>query len=319
TVPIARLEKLSAGNAAPQLDVTYIPPILACDAWKPFLHGILRFIYERIGSRIESLADQALSRRIAVDSLAAGDALLISQLRTLNEPYAVLGVLIAAEGVHPFIAYLELCRLVGQLAIFGTTRRRPPELPAYDHDDLGGCFGRVKQLIEELFLPIAPPAYKMVPFEGAGLRMQVTLQPEWLESAWQMFIGVHSPRLASDEGVNLLIRKSSGAPTSSRDCLDMKVGSAGRVEEIFRFGAGGLKFEYKVAPPGVLPSGRTYFQISRDSQQNEWEDVRRSLTLAIRLNERNIQGSIQGQQELRIAIGGQLHTMPVVLFWLLGG
>ncbi len=308
TVPIARVEKLSAANATPQLDLNYIPPVLACDAWKPLLHGILRNVYERIGAKIELLAGQALSRRIAVDSLAQGDALIIGQLRVLNEAYALLGVLTLAEGVHPLPGYLELCRLVGQLAIFGSSRR-PPELPAYDHDDLGGCFGRVKQYIEALLHEIVEPAYKVQPFVGAGLRMQVNLQPEWLETAWQMFIGVYSPRLSSDEIVRLLTRGG---------LLDMKIGSAERVEEIYKYGSAGLKFEYKAGPPGVLPSGRTYFQVNRESQQEEWLDVQKSLTLAIRLNEKHIQGSIQGQHELKIGIAGQAHVMQFNLYVLRG-
>jgi type VI secretion system protein ImpJ len=308
TIPIARIEKLSAANAAPQLDVTYIPPILACDGWKPLLNGILRNAYERIGTKIELLAAQALTRRIAVDSMSPGDTLIIAQLRILDEAYALLGVMIQAEGVHPLTAYFELCRLVGQLSIFGAARR-PPELPAYNHDDLGPCFGRVKQYIDALLQEIVEPAYKVVPFIGAALRMQVTLQPEWLEAAWQMFIGVHSPLLKPEECVRLLTRGG---------LLDMKMGSAERVEEIFKYAMAGLKFEYKTAPPGVLPSGRTYFQVNRESQQEEWDDVRKSLTLAIRLNEKNIQGSIQGQQELRIAVAGQTHVMQFSLYVLRG-
>src|SRR5439155_22533417 len=186
---------------------------------------------------------------------------------------------------------------------------RPPELPAYNHDDLGGCFGRVKQYIDALLQEIVEPAYKVAPFVGAGLRMQVSLQPEWLESAWQMYIGVHSPRLSADELVRLVTRGG---------LLDVKIGSAERGEEIFKYGAAGLKFEFKTGPHGVLPSGRTYFQVNRESEQDEWEDVRKSLTLAIRLNERHIQGSIQGQQELRIAIAGQTHTMQFSLYVLRG-
>jgi type VI secretion system protein ImpJ len=306
TVPIARIEKLSAANAAPQLDVTYIPPVLACDAWKPLLDGILRNTCERIGTKIELLAAQALTRRIAVDSLSAGDALIIAQLRELNEAYAFLGVLVGAQGIHPLPAYLELCRLVGQLSIFGSSRR-PPDLPVYNHDDLGGCFWALKKILDDLLHGIVEPAYKVVPFIGAGLRMQVALQPEWLESAWQMYIGVHSPRLNADEIVRHLTRGG---------LLDMKIGSADRVEEIFKFGASGLKFEYKSGPPGVLPSGRVYFQVNRQSQQDEWQEVQKSLTLAIRLNEKHIQGSIQGQQELRIAVGGQAHSMTFNLYVL---
>ena len=46
----------------------------------------------------------------------------------------------------------------------------------------------MKLYIDALLQEIVEPAYKVVPFIGAALRMQVTLQPEWLEAAWQMFI-----------------------------------------------------------------------------------------------------------------------------------
>jgi type VI secretion system protein ImpJ len=306
TVRIARVEKLSAANAAPQLDISYIPPILGCDGWKPLHNGILRNVYERIGRKIELFAAQAVGRRIAVDSLAAGDVIIMAQLRELNEAYAVLGVLINAEGVHPLPAYMELCRIVGQLAVFDSTRR-PPEIPAYNHDDLGGCFWRVKQRIDALLEGMSEPAYQVVPFIGAGFRMQVDMKPEWLEPAWQMFIGAYSPLLMSEDIVKLLTRGG---------LLDMKIASTNRVEEVFKYGLSGLRFEYKSAPPGVLPSGRTYFQINRESQQDEWKEVRQSLTLAIRLSEKFIKGNIDGQQELRIDFGGQPHTLQLQLYIL---
>jgi type VI secretion system protein ImpJ len=80
----------------------------------------------------------------------------------------------------------------------------------------------------------------------------------------------------------------------------------------------GLRFEYKSTPPGVFPKEWTYFQISRDSQHEEWEDVRKSLTLAIRLKEKQIKSSTQGQPELKIDIAGQTHTMKFSLFLIRG-
>ncbi len=142
--------------------------------------------------RSSSLANQVVSRGITFDSQAQGDPLIFEQLRELNSAYPTLGILAFAEGVHPFGAYVEMCRLVGQLSIFGATRR-PPELPRYDHDDLGGCFYRVKQHIDSLLNILIEPEYKERPFIGAGLRMQVALEPAWLESVWQMYVGVQSP------------------------------------------------------------------------------------------------------------------------------
>jgi type VI secretion system protein ImpJ len=248
----------------------------------------------------------AVDRGIGFDSQSQGDALLIAQLREMNEAYALLGVLAFAEGIHPLLAYLELCRLVGQLSIFGKTHR-PPELPRYDHDDLGGCFYRVKQYIDMLIDEGPKLEYVEQPFVGAGLRMQVSLQPAWLEPAWLVFVGVKSP-LNTEECVRLLTRAGQ---------LDMKIGSADRVDEIYRLGQNGLRFAYTGQPPNALPTpaGLTYFRISREASLEEWQNVQKSLTLAIRLNENRVAGNIQGQRVLTIRQpGGQSTTLQFTLY-----
>jgi type VI secretion system protein ImpJ len=306
-LPIARIEKSARAEAAPQLDLAYIPPVLACDAWKPLNAGILEQVYDRIGKKQEMLASQVVSRGIGMGGEALGDRLIIEQLRTLNEASSLLGIMAFAQGVHPFLAYLELARLVGRLAIFGRKiGPRAPGLPQYDHDDLGRCFYQAKQYIDSLLDEIAEPDYKERPFEGAGLRMQVTLEPSWLESANQMFVGVKSP-LSTEECIRLLTKQG---------VLDMKIGSSDRVDDIFRMRQRGLMFTPFPNPPRALPAiqGLTYFQINRDSQQEEWKNVHDSLTLAIRLNQNLIEGNIQGQRILRINTGPVQTTLQFTLY-----
>ena len=60
---------------------------------------------------------------ITFERQAPGDALVLARLQQLNEAISVLGVLNSAPGVHPLAMFLELSRIVGQLAIFGATRR----------------------------------------------------------------------------------------------------------------------------------------------------------------------------------------------------
>jgi type VI secretion system protein ImpJ len=302
---VARIEKSARADATPQLDKSYIPPLLACDAWQPLAGDLVQSLYDRIGKKIEVLAAQVVARGVTFDSHAQGDPLLFAQLRVLNEAYTLLGVLAFAQGVHPLDVYVELCRLVGQLSVFGPTRR-PPDLPRYDHDDLGGCFYRVKQYIDALLDLLLEPEYKERPFVGAGLRMQVALEPAWLESAWQIYIGVQSS-LDADECVRLLTVPGQ---------LDMKIGSSDRVDAIFRLGQAGLRFDTCPRPPRMLPTlpGLIYFQVSRDSQQLEWHNVQKSLTLALRLNENRIAGNIQGQRVLTIKNGGQTATLQFTLY-----
>jgi type VI secretion system protein ImpJ len=306
-VPIARIEKAPNAEATPQLDLTYIPPVIACDAWTPLEAEILQTVYDRIGKKIELLAQQVVSRGITFDSQAQGDPQIFNQLRIANEAYAVLGILFFAQGVHPLTAYLELCRVAGQLAILDDIRR-PRELPKYDHDDLGGCFYRVKQYIDMLLDKVIEPEYKERPFIGSGLMMRVTLDSAWLESTWQMFVGVQSP-LSSEDCIRLLTR-------AGHQGLDMKIGSSERVDEIFRLGEAGLRFAHSPRPPRALPqtAGLVYFQVNRESQLQEWARVQKSLSLGVRLNENLIVGDIQGQRILRIKSGGQMTTMQFTLY-----
>ena len=174
-LPIARIEKSERAEGTPQLDLSYIPPVLVCDAWRELAVGILQSIYDRIGRKIEKLAGQAVSRGLSLDSVAPGDALIFAQLRELNEAYAILTNIAFLEGVHPLVAYQELCRLVGQLAVFSPPRR-PPAIPRYDHDDLGGCFFRLKSYLDDLLSIVPEPDYQERAFIGNGLRMQVSLE-----------------------------------------------------------------------------------------------------------------------------------------------
>ena len=107
----------------------------------------------------------------------------------LNEAYAVLTNIAFLEGIHPLVAYQELCRLVGQLAVFSLLRRTPA-IPRYNHDDLGGCFYRLKNYIDDLLSIVPEPDYQERPFVGHGQRMQVSLERTWLDQSAQLYIGV---------------------------------------------------------------------------------------------------------------------------------
>ena len=200
--------------------------------------GILQDIYDRIGRKIERLAGQAVSRGITLDtldSLSQKGNLSFAQLRVFNEALAYLSNLAFVEGIHPLPAYMELCRMVGQLSIFDATRR-PPDLPRYNHDDLGGCFHQIRRYLVEL-INIAPePDYEERDFTGHGLRMEVAIDPAWLDGSIPMYVGVVSP-LEPEQCAEELER------------LGTKIGSADRVEMIYRRRDVGLQFTLVPAAP----------------------------------------------------------------------
>jgi type VI secretion system protein ImpJ len=304
TLQIAQVTR-SAESPGVILDQNYIPPVLSCDAWKVLRDGIMQEIYDRIGTAGREQAQRVVAQGVNFSSQALGDVRKFEQVRILNEAYSVLNVVAMAQGIHPLWAYAELCRLIGQLAIFDETTRRPPSLPRYDHDDLGGCFYRVKRHIEAL-VDRWEPEYEERPFVGAGWRMQVALEQKWLLPGWHMFVGVKTS-LKPQDCIPIL--------TESRH-LGMKIGSADRVDHIFTGGFPGLSFAHCPQKPGVLPDGLVYFEIRRETQPEEWAYVQRALSLAIRLNSNRIIGNIQDQQELTVRIENQSAKMRFTLYAL---
>jgi type VI secretion system protein ImpJ len=238
------------------------------------------------------------------DASSLGDALVILQLRALNEILSMLESLAFTPGIPPLTLYTELCRAVGMLSLFGETYRSPP-LPRYDHDRLGETFYPLKRLLDDLLDRVVEPEFKDRPFLGAGLRMQVELEPAWVEANWQLYIGAQS-RLPAEELTRLLTQPGA---------LDMKVGSSERVDAIFRTGRAGLRFEPVTAPPRVLPNpaGLVYFRLAADAA-GEWPEVQKSLSLAVRINENRIAGSVQGLRDITVQAGSEPTPLRFTLF-----
>src|SRR5262249_35742477 len=91
-LPIAQVKRASAGAARPQLDESYIPPVIAIDAWQGLGRDIVRAVYDMIGQKIEVLSQQISSRNIGLDSRNPGDLERILMLARLNAAYNALSI-----------------------------------------------------------------------------------------------------------------------------------------------------------------------------------------------------------------------------------
>lgn len=303
-LPLAHVERSGKAEAVPELHEPYIPPLLHCDGWAPLQVDILQRIYHRVSNLVTNWGNRVKSKRITFDSQSPGDRQLFEGLRLLNEIFASLRIMAFAPGIHPLQSYTEFCRTLGKLAILGPNVRPPEDIPFYDHDNLGHCFLTVKKYIEELLGHVFDQGYFDVPFIGSGLRMKVNIKPEWMAQGFQMFVGVDCP-LPAEQVIRLL-----------RGGLNMKIGSQENVDDIFQRGLRGLAFTHNPKPPRVLPDSRTltYFQIDRTASPDEWTAVQRTYCIAIRLNEKLIAGSIEGQSEVAIRTDGPIAKMQFTLY-----
>ena len=305
-LPIAQIERSGEREAVPRLDVSYIPPLLAIDAWLPLGRDIVRAIYDILGKKIEVLSQQVVNRGITLVSQEPGDLDRLWMLSELNLAYTALGVLTFARGVHPFTAYSQLCSIVGQLAIFGPQRRPPPDIPPYDHDDLAPIFRYLKQQIELLLEGVRDYQYEQRFFVGEGKGMRVTLEAKWLNPDWQWFVGVNRGELSEKDCLALL---SPGE-------LDWKLGSARQVDPLFEYGAEGLHLTPLERAPRAMPPSRdwVYYEMSR--QGPAWKDVLETQTLAMRLKDTLIvnRDSLAGKRQLVVSSRGKHVPLEFALF-----
>lgn len=303
TLPLFRLRLGSIAEAPPEIDPDYIPPILSCDAWPYLQERILGNITDQLGSLADQLARNMLDRDVAFESGHREDLERIFKLHALNTALGYLVNLPFVRGIHPLKSYMELCRIVGQISIF-LPERRMPKVPIYDHDDLGGCFHAIRRLLD-LDQEKQRRSYTKRMFMGAGSQMQVRLEREWLTPGWSFYMGVESV-LSFNEIDKLLT-----------DRLDLKVGSSDTVENIYRGGKGGVKARPEASPPRDFPGTNwTYWKLDRGSEA--WQAVEKTLNLAIRFNEKQVVGGIDGEQTIQIRTDdGKLIALSFALFSML--
>jgi type VI secretion system protein ImpJ len=297
-LPVMRLVRGTQAESPPEMDRDFIPPVLCCEASMVLRVDIVESICSFVSSRVESQTRQMLDRKVAFESGHQEDLELIFHLNALNTALGYLAGLPNSRGIHPLWVYQELCRVVGQLAIF-RPERRLPNLPLYDHDDLATCFFAVKRWLMDG--PVGPEPVKR-PFIGAGLQLQAQLEKEWLEPSWSFFVGVESNLPYHD-----VVRLMGGE-------LNMKVGSDKQVDKIFARGQSGVKPEPEPNAPRALPGRHwTYFKVDRSRQA--WADVEKVLRLGIRINEEQVEGRIDGAEQLSVRLSdGRMVRLAFALF-----
>jgi type VI secretion system protein ImpJ len=306
-LPIAQIRQAANREGAPEIDPDYFPPMLSVDAWPPLGRDVVRGIYDLIGRKVEVLTEQVVSRQVGFSSSEPGDLDRLFMLSKLLEARGVLRVIAFARGVHPRTAYMELCRVAGQLAVFEADRRLE-ELPVYDHDDLARVFRRVKEIIEAMLSRVAVLDFEQRYFVGIGTAtLSAALEPKWLQSDWQCYVGV----LRGDMSEEICHRLLTGD-----NHLDWKLGSTEEVDRLFRMGVPGLELFPVERLPRALParSGWLYYRIGTENPA--WRSVQATQSMGIRLRDTSILNAdeLAGKRRVDVAYESQKGSLEFALF-----
>lgn len=126
------------------LDEKYVPPLLSTSA-HPVVDGWIDRVVGWVDTKLEELARYAADPS-AGGGLQSADYLV---LQLLNRTIPVFRHFRQSTYVHPERLYVEMLRLVGELATFATTERRARDYPAYDHDDLENVFAPIVRDLQD--------------------------------------------------------------------------------------------------------------------------------------------------------------------------
>lgn len=286
SIPLVKLRRAQTAEAPPEIDESYIPPLLSCDAWKPLKEGVLASINAKLGAFIKTQAEYLRTHGGWSEANQPQIRMGIMQLFAINSSYPYLTQLTLAAGVHPFLLYTELCRLLGQLSLFRPDWQ-PPELPKYDHDDLARIFRQIKIELDPL-CQVAKGKVQRYPFMGIQDWMEVTLDPNWMRGH-RFYVGARS------ELPPELLEK-----LFSNKWLDWKLGSPRSILKIYEQGLAGVPLKRVLGVHATLPAlaNVTYFEIVQEGVY--WEEVAETRGLALKVNERYVRGNFVGQSTITV-------------------
>jgi type VI secretion system protein ImpJ len=265
TLPVARL--LRGAGGAPELDTTFIPPLVDIAA-SPRLSTLVRRLLELLTARSAALAGMRRQRRGGVAEFGVSDVANFWLLYTVNSQLPRFRHFLESGRGHPAALYGAMTELAGALTASFSTNLQPADLPAYDHLDLTGCFERLDDQVRSLLDTAVPAQHVSLPLRSTETSVHaVALDQDRYLEATGMYLAV-AARNRSEE----LVRRVPQL---------LKVSSADRIEQLIRRALPGVELTHTADPPSAIPVrlDRQYFALERSGE--DWDAVRRSRHLAV--------------------------------------
>jgi type VI secretion system protein ImpJ len=260
---IAQVIRNSAG--VPVLNPRFVAPCLDLSSSEHLMMLVRRQI-EILTTKSSSLSGPRRERVKGLADFSASETANFWLLHTVNSHLPELKHVWKVRHGHPEALYVAMLRLAGALSTF-STEAHPGDLPDYDHDDIGGCFGLLDARIRELMETVIPQNYVAVPLELVDrfIWSGTIADDEYFRNS-QFFLAV-----SAQMGVDDIIRKVPQL---------VKVASRDEVPRLVRHSLPGLTLRHAAAPPSAIPVkfDNQYFTLNQSGPL--WEGIRQARNLA---------------------------------------
>jgi type VI secretion system protein ImpJ len=260
---LARIRRTPAGLY--QLDPRHVPPLLEIAA-SDYLTAIVRRLVEILSARSSVLSGTRRQKNQSLADFTASDIANFWLLYTINAHFPVFRHLFESKGGHPESLFSAMLALAGCLTTFSLTIH-PRDLPAYDHNDLGGCFTVLDEKLRLLLETVVPSNFVSLPLKLVQPSIYATaLADDKYLTNTRMYLAI-----TAEMGQAELIGK---APYLIKVC------SANHIEHLVRQALPGVALNHVPAPPSSIPVKLAYQYFSLNQTGPAWEAVGRARNLA---------------------------------------
>lgn len=266
TLKVAQLERSSSGTIVRAKD--WSPPALSLEAAGP-VPAILRLVLESLSAKSDTLKVQ--TRQVGGKvQYGTSDVMLFWQVHTVNSWIPVMAHFQRTPQAHPYELYTALAQLLGGLCTFASDRH-PRDIPAYDHENLGGTFRGMETIFRALIEISEVSRHERIALtkvSDALLRGEVG-DDRLFQEGHKWFLSVSGP-LAEER-----IREELPGKIT--------IGSSHNVEFLVRQALRGVPVTYTALPSSDFPirSGHVYFRL--ESHGETWDTIREARAISLYL------------------------------------
>jgi len=264
TLPAGRVRRAEDGNL--QMDPRFTPPLLDFRA-SDYLASITRRLIEVLAARSNGIAAARRQKNQSLADFTAADIANFWLLYSMNTALPAIRHLFETRGGHPERLFAVLTSLAGALTTFSLDLH-PRDLPLYDHDNLGECFGLLDELLRKLMDSVVPANFVALSLKSVRTAVYASpLDDEKYLRNTRMYLAIGA--------------EASPAEIIARAPHLVKVCSADQIEHLIRQALPGVPLTHAVSPPSVIPVKLNYQYFSLSQGGAAWETILRARNIAV--------------------------------------
>lgn len=260
---IARVTKTATGDY--HLDPRFVPPLVDISA-SDYIMSIARRLVEILSAKSTGLAAGRRQKNLSLAEFGVADVASFWLLYTINSFFPELRHLYETRQGHPAELYNAMLGLAGALTTFSGTIH-PRDLPAYEHDNLSGCFTKLDATVRELLETVVPATTVSLPMK--------LVQPSIYAAALDQEKYLAAPQIYLAMSV-----EGRGVDVPGRAPHLLKLAAAGQLDTLIRQALPGVPLTYVPNPPSAVSVKMNHFYFLLQKSGTEWDNIARSRNIA---------------------------------------